>query len=130
MDCSSPDSSIHGDFPGKNNGVGCHALLQGNLSNPGIKPRSLALQVDSLASELPGKLLEWVAYPFSWGIFPTHELNQGFLHYRRILYQLRYQGRPKRTLDIVKYIYLRSDACISKNSEEKKNTVKYHGQRV
>ena len=32
MDCSPPGSSIHGDFPGKNNGVGCHALLQGNLS--------------------------------------------------------------------------------------------------
>ena len=30
--------------------VGCHALLQGNLSNPGIKPRSLTLQVDSLLS--------------------------------------------------------------------------------
>ena len=24
----SPDSSIHGDSPGKNTGVGCHALLQ------------------------------------------------------------------------------------------------------
>ena len=58
MDYSPPGSSIHGDFPGKNNGVGCHALLQGNVSNPGIKPRSLTLQVDSLASELPGNVIK------------------------------------------------------------------------
>ena len=29
------------DFPGKNTGVGCHALLQGNLPNSGIEPMSL-----------------------------------------------------------------------------------------
>ena len=30
MDCSPPGSSVHGiDSPGKNTGVGCHALLQG-----------------------------------------------------------------------------------------------------
>ena len=29
MDCSSPRSSVHGDSPGKNTGVGCRALLQG-----------------------------------------------------------------------------------------------------
>ena len=29
MDCSPPTSSVHRDSPGKNNGVGCHALLQG-----------------------------------------------------------------------------------------------------
>ena len=27
-DCSLPGSSVHGDSPGKNTGVGCHALLQ------------------------------------------------------------------------------------------------------
>ena len=27
--------------PGKNTGVGCHALLQGDLPSPGIKPKSL-----------------------------------------------------------------------------------------
>ena len=40
MDCSLPDSSVHGDSPGKNTGVGCHALLQGifptQRSNPGL----------------------------------------------------------------------------------------------
>ena len=29
MDCSPPGSSVHGDSPGKNTGVNCHALLQG-----------------------------------------------------------------------------------------------------
>ena len=28
MDCCQPASSVHGDSPGKNTGVGCHALLQ------------------------------------------------------------------------------------------------------
>ena len=29
MDCSPPDFSVHGIFPGKNTGVGCNFLLQG-----------------------------------------------------------------------------------------------------
>ena len=28
-DCSRPGSSVHGESPSKNSGVGCHALLQG-----------------------------------------------------------------------------------------------------
>ena len=43
------------DSPGKNTGVGCHFLLQGNFPNPGIEPRSPALQADALTSEPPGK---------------------------------------------------------------------------
>ena len=41
----------------KNTGVGSLSLLQGNLSNPGIKLGSPALQMDSLPAELPGKPL-------------------------------------------------------------------------
>ena len=48
-------SSVHGDSPGKNTGVGCHALLQGDLPSPGIKPRSPPSQADSLPSEPLGK---------------------------------------------------------------------------
>ena len=68
----------------------------GDLPNPGIKPRSSTLQVDSFPAEPQGKpkntgvgslcLLQW--------IFPTQESNQGLLHCRRILYQLSYQGSP------------------------------------
>ena len=41
----------------------------GDLPNPGIKPRSLALWADSLPFELPGNplTLQWVAIPFSRG---------------------------------------------------------------
>ena len=35
--------------------MGSLSLLQGNLLNPGIKPRSPALQVDSFPSEPSGK---------------------------------------------------------------------------
>jgi len=46
MDCSVPGFSVHGDSPGKNTGVGCHALLQGIFSTQGPNPLSLV----SLAS--------------------------------------------------------------------------------
>ena len=36
------------DSPGKNTGVNCYFLLQGDLPNPGIKPTSPALQAHSL----------------------------------------------------------------------------------
>ena len=35
MDCSPPGSSVHGHSPGKNTGVGCHALLQGIFPTQG-----------------------------------------------------------------------------------------------
>ena len=46
------------DFPGKNTGVGCHALLQGIFLTQGSNPHLLCLlhwQVDSLPLEPPGK---------------------------------------------------------------------------
>ena len=38
MDCSPPGSSVHGESPGKNTGVGNHALLQGIFPNQGLNP--------------------------------------------------------------------------------------------
>ena len=35
VDCSPPGSSVHGDSPGKNTGVGYHALLQGIFPTQG-----------------------------------------------------------------------------------------------
>ena len=44
MDCRLPGSSVHGGFPGKNTGVGCHFLLQGIFLTQGsVSP---ALQAD------------------------------------------------------------------------------------
>ena len=78
--------------PGQNTGVGSLYLLQG--SNPGLKPRSPALQADSSPAESQGKprntrvgslsILQWT--------FLTQELNLSLLHRRQILYQLSYQG--------------------------------------
>ena len=81
MDCSLPGSSVHGDSPGKNTGVGCHTLPQGDLSNPGIELRSPTLQAESLPTELPGKHKNTGVGSLSLlqGIFPTQELNQGLL---------------------------------------------------
>ena len=36
--CSPVGSSVHGDSPGKNTGVGCHALLQGIFPTQGLNP--------------------------------------------------------------------------------------------
>ena len=54
MDCSPPGSFVHGIFQAR--------MLEwvaipspGDLPIPGIKPRSTALQVDSLPSKPPGK---------------------------------------------------------------------------
>ena len=58
-------------------------------SNPGIKPRSLALQVDSLPAKPQGKSKNTgVGSLFLLqGIFLTQEVNRGLLHCRHILYQ-------------------------------------------
>ena len=36
IDYSLPGSSVHGIFPGKNTGVGCHSLLQGIFPIQGL----------------------------------------------------------------------------------------------
>ena len=41
MDCSPPGCSVHGDSPGRNTGVGYHALLQGIFPTQGSNPRPL-----------------------------------------------------------------------------------------
>jgi len=49
MDCSPLVSSVHGDSPGKNTGVGCHALLQGSFLTQRLNPH-LSLTFLTLAS--------------------------------------------------------------------------------
>ena len=44
---------------------------------------------------LQARTVEWVAFPFSRGIFPTQGLNPGLPHCRQILYQLSHQGSPR-----------------------------------
>ena len=69
MDCSQPGFSLHGDSPGKNTGVGCHALLKGIFpiqgSNPGLLHCRQILY--HLSHQGSPRILEWVAYPLSRG---------------------------------------------------------------
>ena len=67
MDCSPPGSFAHGDSPGKNTGVGCHAILWGIFltqgSNSGLPHCSQILY--NLSHQGSPRISEWVAYLFS-----------------------------------------------------------------
>ena len=75
----------------------------GDLPNPGIEPRSPALQVNSLPSEPSEKPNNTGVGSLSLlqGIFLIQESKQGLLHCRQILYQLSYQGSPRETLQFL-----------------------------
>ena len=106
------------DSPGRNTGVSCHALLQGifltqthvsyyifcigtlplvppekhSVSHSwGLtlcNPTDCSLSDSSIHGILQARILNWVAIPFSRGIFPTQGSNLGLLHCRQILYYL------------------------------------------
>ena len=67
VDCTSPGLSVHGDSPGKNTGVGCHAVLQEIFptqeSNPGLLHCRRSLS--HLSHQGSPGILEWVAISFS-----------------------------------------------------------------
>ena len=63
MDGGLPGSSLHGDSPGKNTGVGCHALLQEVFPTQGLNP-GFRIAGRFFTSKSPGKPW-WAAYPFS-----------------------------------------------------------------
>ena len=62
VDCSSPGSSVHGDSPGKNTGVGCHTLLLGIFPTQGSNPHLLCCQEGSLVP--PGKPHKFFSEPY------------------------------------------------------------------
>ena len=78
MDCSPPCYSVHGDSPGKNTRVGCHALLQGNFltqgSNPGLLHRRQILY--HLSHQGSPRILEWIALFFSRGSSQPRDITQ------------------------------------------------------
>ena len=85
MDCSPPGSSVRGDSPIKNTGVGCHALLQGNLPNPGMEPRSSTSQADSLPCAPPAPFLGGIEIH----VFISCLFSEDWLHYLQLL-KIRY----------------------------------------
>ena len=79
-----------------------HEILQARIlekvavpfSRGSSQPRTPTLQADPLPAEPPGKSKNAGVGSLSLlqRIFPSPESNWGFLHCRRILYQLSYQG--------------------------------------
>ena len=96
MDHGLPGSSVYGDSPVKNTGVGCHALLQGIFPTQGSNPGLPHCRWILLPSEPPGKPKNMGAGSLFLlqGIFPTQVSNTGLLHCRWILHKLSCQGSP------------------------------------
>ena len=78
LDCSPPDSSAHGDSPGKDTGVGCHALIQGVFPIQGSNLHLLFLlqrQAGSSPPAPPGKQVRrrfthLLPSNIGWGLTP------------------------------------------------------------
>ena len=67
--CQAPLSM--GDSPGKNTGVGCHALSQGTFPTQGLNPGFPHCRrvLYCLSYQGSPRILEWVAYSFFRGSF-------------------------------------------------------------
>ena len=68
-DCNPPGSSVHGDSPGINTGVGSLSHLQENFPTQGSNPGLLHCRwiLCHLSHQGSPRTLEWVAYSFSSG---------------------------------------------------------------
>ena len=66
----------------------CAYVLVSQLCLTLCNPMDCSLSVSSIHGILQARILEWVTFPFSRGIFPTQGLNLGLLHCRRMLYCL------------------------------------------
>ena len=88
MGCSPPGFSVHGLLQARILEWEAFPFSRGS-SQPRIKPRSPALQVDFLPSESPVKSKNTGvgSHSLLQGIFLTQGSNQGLLHCREILYQ-------------------------------------------
>ena len=93
LDCSPPGSSVHGIFPGKNTGVGCHFLLQcmkvkseSEVAQSCLTrsyPMDYSLPDSSVHGIFPGKNIRVGGHFLLQEIFPTQGLNPSLLHLLR-----------------------------------------------
>ena len=133
MDCSPPGSSVHGDSPGKNTGVGCHSLLQGIFPIQGSNPGLLHWQAYSLPLSHQGSLL-LTSTPVILQPIPKILFNLNYLHENPIpqyshllgigglkLQQMNFRGtqafhpqQPKNVyfLNVMNYYLLVKEMCI------------------
>ena len=65
----------------------CVCVLVAQLCLTLSDPMDYSLPGSSVHGILQAWILEWVAIPFSKGIFPTQRSNPGILHCRQFLYQ-------------------------------------------
>ena len=132
MDCSPPGSSVHGDSPGKNTGVGCHALLQGIFLTQGsnchlLQPPSPALAGTFLPLAPPGKHFlanrrgqkcgKWGRFTFKkeWGKILFYFFNRGLRMVKLVGYvrssgmreNWKWKGQP-RAVGVMPWAEIRS----------------------
>ena len=72
MDCSPPGSSIHGESPGKNTGVGCHALLQGIFPTQASNPHYMSYIFC---------IGRWILYHWHHLGSPSYQFTLSFIEY-------------------------------------------------
>ena len=104
MDCSPPGSSVYGDSPGKNSGVGCHALLHGAFLTEGSNPCLLHWEVDYLPLSHQGSLVSrnghcWASWwylafkiIFHWSLWLPHPLPNTYSGSESLSLDLSFQG--------------------------------------
>src|SRR5574337_949469 len=92
----------------------------GDLANPGIEPRSPALQADSLPTEPQDKPKNTGVGSLSLlqRIFPAQGSNWGLLHCRWILYQLSYQGTTSNTVNQIYSGFKKKKNCDAKGKNK------------
>ena len=106
MDGSPPGSSVHGNSPGKNTGLGCHALLQGISPTQGMNPdlpqcrRILCHPSHQESLEIAYKSLpKPYIYPVISAVFLTHPYAQiSVLHIWWIFSDNFWSLRPTRRI--------------------------------
>ena len=65
-----------------------------------VTPWTVACQAP-VSMEFPGKNTGADCHFLLQGIFPIQGYNQGLLHCRQILYQLSYEGSPKKKANLI-----------------------------
>ena len=100
MNSSPPGSSVYGDCPGKNTGMGCHVLLRRILStqgsNPGLSHCRWILYY--LSHKGSPRILKWVVYPFSRDL-PDSGIKLGFPELQADSLPHELLRKPKKPID-------------------------------
>ena len=114
--CSLPGSSVHGDSPGKNTGVGCHALLQEIFPTQGSNSDLLQCRqiLYHLSHQGSPKILEWVAIPSSRDLpDPGIELESPSLKTDSLPAELPGKPNSNHTLNFIHFRSLKQGLTVS-----------------